>query len=41
MTLHTKRGTRFSMWVDDGFGTLSMITFTQVVTRITAGWPEL
>jgi hypothetical protein len=41
MTLHTKRGTRFSMWVDDGFGNLSRIDFTQVVTRITSGWPEL
>lgn len=41
MTLHTKRGTRPSMWVDDGFGNLTRINFTQLVTRITSGWPEL
>lgn len=41
MTLHTKRGTRPSLWVDDGFGNLSRIAFAQLITRITSGWPEL
>lgn len=41
MTLHTMRGTRSSLWVDDGFGNLARITFAQLTTRIAAGWPEL
>ena len=41
MTLHTMRGTRPSLWVDDGFGNLTRINFTQLTTRIAAGWREL
>lgn len=41
MTLHTMRGARHSLWVDDGFGNLKRIDFSQVVTRIVSGWPEL
>lgn len=41
MTMHTERGTRPSLWVDDGFGHLTRITFDQLITRITSGWPEL
>lgn len=41
MTLHTARGTRPSLWVDDGFGCLTRIDFAQLITRIKSGWPEL
>ena len=41
MTKHTTRGARPSVWVDDGFGNLTRITFHELVTRIVAGWPEL
>lgn len=41
MTLHTNRGARASLWVDDGFGQLKCITFTQLATRVMAGWGEL
>lgn len=40
MTLHTNRGCRPSLWVDDGFGHLTRITFAELVTRIVSGWPE-
>jgi len=41
MSLFPQRGTRFSLWVDDGFGCLHRISFKQVITRITSGWREL
>lgn len=41
MTMHTKRGTRFSLHVDDGFGNTTLITFDQLVTRFASGWREL
>jgi hypothetical protein len=41
MTKHTARGTRLSMWVDDGFGNLTRITFDQLVTRLASGWREV
>jgi hypothetical protein len=41
MTRHTHRGVRASLWVDDGFGRLSRITYAQLLTRIDTGWGEL
>lgn len=41
MTLHTHRGARVSLWVDDGFGQLKRITFVQLTNRVMAGWGEL
>jgi hypothetical protein len=41
MSMHTQRGTRSSLWVDDGFGNLTRIDLSQLVTRIVSGWPEL
>ncbi len=41
MTIHTRRGTRPALYVDDGFGNCRRITFQQLVTRIVSGWPEL
>jgi hypothetical protein len=41
MSIHTKRGTRQSLWVADDYGNLSRITFAQLITRIQAGWGEL
>lgn len=41
MSSHTKRGTRFTLWVDDGFGNLTRIGINQLSARIMAGWGEL
>lgn len=41
MSLHTSRGTRQSLWVDDGFGCVTRINLDLLVTRIVSGWPEL
>ena len=41
MTMHTRRGTRFALYVDDGFGNCRLITFQQLITRLTSGWTEL
>ena len=41
MTLHTRRGTRLSVWVDDGYGNLTRIEYDQVIARFMAGWREL
>jgi hypothetical protein len=41
MTKHTNRGTRFTLWVDDGFGNLSRIGINQLSARLMAGWSEL
>ena len=41
MTLHTDRGLRPSLWVDDGFGTLTRITYDELLTRIVSGWREI
>lgn len=41
MTMHTRRGTRFSLHVDDGFGNTKLITFQQLITRLQSGWTEL
>ena len=41
MTRHTHRGSRVSLWTDDGYGNLQRITFAQLTTRITSGWGEL
>lgn len=41
MSKHTNRGTRFTLWVDDGFGNLNRIGINQLSARIMAGWGEL
>ena len=41
MTIHTSRGSRQTLWVDDGFGNLTRINFTQLTARVMAGWGEL
>lgn len=41
MTTHTTRGTRITLWVDDGFGTLRRIGIDQLSARLMAGWGEL
>lgn len=41
MSKHTDRGTRFTLWVDDGFGNLSRIGIDQLSARIMSGWREL
>jgi hypothetical protein len=41
MTKHTNRGTRFTLWVDDGFGNLNRLNMDQLSARIMAGWREL
>lgn len=41
MSVHYLRGTRYSLWVDDGFGQLTRITFGQLISRIESGWREL
>ena len=41
MIRHAQRGSRMSIWVDDGFGNLKRITFDQLITRIQSGWGEL
>lgn len=41
MSIHGKRGTRPSLWVDDGFGNLNRITFDDLMTRMASGWPEI
>lgn len=40
-SMHTDRGTRISVWVDDGFGRLTRISFSGLITRIVTGWGEL
>lgn len=40
MTRHTTRGVRPSVWVDDGFGHLTRITFDQLIARLVSGWTE-
>ena len=41
MSKHTNRGTRFTLWVDDGYGNLSRIAFNQLQSRLASGWSEL
>jgi hypothetical protein len=41
MTKHYNRGTRSTLWVDDGFGNLTRINFDQLITRLVSGWDEL
>lgn len=41
MSKHTNRGTRFSLWVDDGFGNLRRLNIDQLSARIMSGWREL
>ena len=41
MTKHTSHGSVPSLWQDDGFGTLTRVTFQQLIARITSGWREL
>ncbi len=41
MTKHTNRGTRFTLWVDDGFGNLNRLNMDQLSARLMAGWREL
>jgi hypothetical protein len=41
MSKHTNRGTRFTLWVDDGFGNLTRIGIHQLSARLMAGWGEL
>ena len=41
MSKHTDRGTRFTLWVDDGFGNLSRIGIDQLSARLLSGWREL
>lgn len=41
MTMHTRRGVRFSLKVDDGFGNLIRPDYNRIITRIVSGWPEL
>jgi hypothetical protein len=41
MSNHTKRGTRITLWVDDGFGNLTRIGIHQLSARIMSGWGEL
>lgn len=38
MSRHHSRGTRISLWVDDGFGNLTRVNFGQIISRITTGW---
>lgn len=40
MTLHCARGVRVSLWVDDGFGNLTRITFAKIQCRIATGWGD-
>ena len=41
MTKLYNRGTRSTLWVDDGFGNLTRINFDQLITRLVSGWDEL
>lgn len=41
MSNHTNRGTRFTLWVDDGFGNLTRIGINQLSSRLLVGWSEL
>lgn len=42
MTKHTTRGSRLSLYPDDGFGNCqTRITFQQLITRIVTRWGEL
>jgi hypothetical protein len=40
VTLHGTRGARVSLWVDDGYGNLTRITFLQIQCRIATGWGD-
>lgn len=41
MTRHTARGSRASVYQDDGFGNLERISFSALIARIVSGWGEL
>jgi hypothetical protein len=41
MTKHTARGSIPSVWQDDGFGTLTRISFKALIARVESGWREL